>query len=74
MSHTATYSSSSLHQAGLNGIEPLSLSKKHQLKPRNSTGIPPFLGKLQPTASRVPATPPVNYSKGNNMILVFLYI
>lgn len=36
-----------------------------KLKERKPTGTP-FLGKLQPVASRVPAVPMVNYEKGGS--------
>jgi hypothetical protein len=43
------------------------MMQSSKLKPieRKSTGKP-FLGKLQPVQSRVPAVPQVNYSKGGS--------
>ena len=41
------------------------LTSTTKLKERKPAGKP-FLGKLQPVASRLPAIPPVNYEKGGS--------
>lgn len=46
-------------------MESTALVKSSQLKQRKSTGTP-FIGKLQPVASRIPANPDVNYEKGGS--------